>query len=153
MISFIIEKAEENDSIKLNELFSKLLEDDRLNYDENIKENLTMNNFFEKRVNIEDNIILVAKIEDKIIGYIYGYIRSDNKIKKELEAHIESLYIEEAYRNNKIGTNLLKEFIKIVKIKNAKYITIENKYSNKIASNLYTNLGFKNFIEMKRKEI
>lgn len=153
MINITIEKAKENDSIKLNELFSKLLEDDRLHYDENIKENLTMNSFFEKRINLENNIILVAKNDDNIIGYIYGYIRNDNKIKKELEANIESLYIEEIYRNNKVGTRLINEFINIATLKNVKYIFIENKYSNKIASSLYNKLGFNNFIETKRKEI
>ena len=112
-----------------------------------------MNNFFEKRINLEDSIIIVAKKEEEIIGYVYGYVRSDNKIKAELEAYIDSIYVLKDFRNNKIGTKLINEFIKLSKDKHVKYIFIDNKYNNKIASYLYTKLGFKNFIQTKRKEI
>ena len=74
-MNITIEKAINTDAKILNNLFSQLLEDDRINYDNNIKENLSMNNFFEKRINLEESVILVAKINEEIIGYIYGIIR------------------------------------------------------------------------------
>ena len=126
----IIRKAMKEDANILNSLFAKLIENERKYYDENIKENLTMNGFFEKRIDEGNEIIFVAEEKSKILGYIYGYINVDNKIKKELEANIDSLFVIEEQRNKKIGTNLINKFIEEVKNKNCKYILIDNKYLN-----------------------
>lgn len=149
---FIIEKASDNECSILDNLFAMLLISDK-EYDCNIKDGLTMNGFFSKRIKDEDSIILVAKIDNNIVGYIYGYIRSDNKIKKELESYIESLFIIEEYRNKGIGTTLINKFIDECKSKNVKYIFIENKEKNESAKFLYNRLGFQIFIETRRKEI
>lgn len=149
----IIRKAKSEDSNALDSLFAKLLENDRLNYDENIKQDLTMSGFFEKRIDRENEIILLAEKSKEIIAYIYGYINADNNIKVKLEANIDSLFVKEEYRNKKIGTSLINKFIEEVKNRNCKYIFIDNKYLNKKAARLYNNLGFNVFIESRRKEI
>ena len=149
----IIRKAMKEDANILNSLFAKLIENERKYYDENIKENLTMNGFFEKRIDEGNEIIFVAEEKSKILGYIYGYINVDNKIKKELEANIDSLFVIEEQRNKKIGTNLINKFIEEVKNKNCKYILIDNKYLNNKAGKLYNNLGFDIFIENRRIKV
>lgn len=149
----IVRKAKKEDANMLDRLFAKLLENERFYYDENIKENITMSGFFEKRIDKENEIIFVAEESNKIVGYIYGYINIDNKIKIELEANIDSLFVIEEYRNKKIGTKLINAFIEEVKNKNCKYIFIDNKYLNKRAAKLYNNLGFDMFIESRRKII
>lgn len=78
---FKIRKATYKDSDVLDSLFAKLIENEQI-YDDNIQDNLTMKGFFSKRINEEGNIILVVEDNDNIVGYIYGYIRADNKIKK-----------------------------------------------------------------------
>jgi len=149
----IIRKAIKEDANKLDYLFSKFLEHERKYYDENIKEELIIHDFFEKRIDKENEIVFVAEESNKIIGYIYGCINIDNKIKKELEANIDSLFVIEEYRNNKIGTKLIDNFIEEVNNNNCKYILIDNKYLNKGAANLYNKLGFNIFIESRRKKI
>ena len=78
MISY--SKAEMSDCQRLDFLFSKLLKDDKTNYDSNIKDGLTMNGFFSKRINLEDTILFVARCDNEIIGYIYGYVRSETEL-------------------------------------------------------------------------
>lgn len=151
MISY--SKAEISDCKRLDFLFSKLLNDDKTNYDSNIKDGLTMNGFFSKRINLEDTILFVARYNNEIIGYIYGYVRSDNCIKIELESYVDSLFVEEKYRYQKIGTTLLNMFIEESKRRKIKYVLIDNKFANKHAKEVYEKLGFNIFIESRRKEI
>ena len=151
MISY--SKAEMSDCQRLDFLFSKLLNDDKTNYDSNIKDGLTMNGFFSKRINLEDTILFVARYNNEIIGYIYGYVRSDNCIKIELESYVDSLFVEEKYRYQKIGTTLLNMFIEESKRRKVKYVLIDNKFANKHAKEVYEKLGFNIFIESRRKEI
>ena len=151
-MKYKIRVANENDCEVLNFLFARLLENDRL-YDSNIKEELTMKGFFNKRILELDSIILVAIIDDLVVGYIYGYIRRDNKIKIELEAYIESLYVVKEYRNNGIGTELISKLIENVKKQGVKYLFIENKVTNESPKRIYSKLNFDLFIENRRKEI
>ena len=90
---------------------------------------------------------------NEIIGYIYGYVRSDNCIKIELESYIDSLFVEENYRYQKVGTTLLNLFVEESRRRNVKYILIDNKQANKHAKEVYEKLGFNIFIESRRKEI
>jgi ribosomal protein S18 acetylase RimI-like enzyme len=153
MDNIVIKTASIDDISNLNRMFASLLEYQRINFDKNIKCGLTMNSFFDKRIGITDTVIYVAKIGDKTVGYIYGYIDSDNKIKKYLEAKIESIYVEEDFRNKQIGKQLIEKFIEKVKAVGVKYITIEQMYMNQRAKYLYDKLGFSIFIETRRKEI
>lgn len=147
-----IRTIREDEDTLLDILFAKLLQSERL-YDTNIKDNLTINGFFKKRTNDKDAILLVADVDNKIVGYIYGYVHSDNKIKIELESYIESLFVEEEYRNQGIGQELLNRFIEESKDRGVKYIFIENKVGNETAQFLYKKLNFNIFIENRRKEI
>lgn len=151
-MKYNIREIKDNEDTLLDSLFAKLLQTDKL-YDSNIKENLTMRGFFAKRVNDEDAIIFVAEVDETVVGYIYGYVQSDNKIKIELEAYIESLFVEEEYRNQGIGQSLINSFIVSAKKRGVKYIFIENKMANETARFLYEKLNFNIFIENRRKEI
>lgn len=152
MDNIVIRKAIKEDKTILNHLFEELLLYER-KYDSNIKSDVKILSYFDKRIDLENNIILVALVDDKIIGYIYGDIDIDNKVKKELEANIHMLYITEEYRNKKIGTNLLNEMINIFKQNNVKYVFISNLLNNDTAKHLYEKLGFDVVTEKRRKEI
>ncbi len=148
----IIRKAELEDVEQLDMMFAKLLEIDKI-YDDNLKSGLTMQGFFSKRIMDEDVIAFVAFDNDNIIGYVFGYIQKDNKVKVELEAYIESIYIEESKRKTGIGTKLIEQFELEAQNRGVKYIFIDNKVNNLVAHNLYSKLGYNLFIESRRKEI
>jgi len=149
----IIRRATNNDCTILNKLFEKLLIYERTYFDKNISQDLNINSFFENRVNDNNCVIFVAEIDNRVIGYISGYIDHDNKIKVEIETIIESIYIEDNYKNKGIGTKLINEFIKCVKEKGVKYILIDNFILNESARYLYKKLGFIVLKESRRMEI
>ena len=151
-MKYNIRLVRDNEETILDSLFARLIKNDKC-YDLNIKDNLTMSGFFSKRVKDEDSIIFVAVVEDEIVGYIYGYVQNDNKIKIELEAYIDSLFVDEEYRKQGIGNNLINKFIEEAKYRGVKYIYVENKVDNEIARFLYEKLDFNIFIENRRKEI
>lgn len=150
---FNIRRASLKDVKTLNLLFQKLLEYERENYDKNIKDNLNVNSYFNKKLEEIDNIVLVAEVNKVIVGYLFGYIDKTNKIKKELEASINSIYVDGNYRNIGIGTSLINNFIDDVKKENVKYIYIDNLLDNNIARYLYNKLGFYVFKETRKMEL
>lgn len=137
----------------LNEMLEKLIRYEYDHYNINVKEDFKITSFFDKKLKEDNSIVLVACYNNNIIGYIYAYIDSDNKITKDLEAFVNSLYIEEDYRNKKIGTKLIKELIEVLKRKDVKFISIDNMVNNIEARSLYEKLDFKIFKENRRKEI
>ncbi len=89
---------------------------------------------------LNDYFLIV--IDDKKIGTI-GYYKVDKDT-----ILIEELYIEEAYRNCKIGTSILKDII--VKYPDKK-ITLWVYKNNSIAVSLYQHLGFKQIEETEER--
>ena len=87
---------------------------------------------------INDNpysLYLIAKVEDKLVGYIGGWIIID-------ELHITTLAVESNYRHQGIATKLIKEILKIVRGKEVISVTLEVRKSNQAAFSLYKKLGF-----------
>ncbi|MDD5980365.1 MAG: GNAT family N-acetyltransferase [bacterium] len=74
--------------------------------------------------------------EEKIIGYIVVDI-----IYERME--IIDVFVNESFRNRKIGTNMLKYVIEKAKSLNLCNITLEVNVNNKYAIKLYENNGFK----------
>ena len=67
----IIEKVNNiNDAKKCNELLTKLLISES-KYDKNLRNDYIITNYFENKYQNEDNILLIAKQEENIIGYAY----------------------------------------------------------------------------------
>lgn len=78
---------------------------------------------------------LVAKIDEKIVGYVGVWIILD-------EGHITNVAVHKDYRSQKIGDKLVSEIINLCKEKNVVSITLEVRSSNTIAQNLYKKYGF-----------
>ncbi len=148
----IIRYAEEKDIPKLNYLFESLIKYEGENYIENINMNVKITFYFNRHLSCND-VVLVAVINNIIVGYIHSIIDYDNKIKLKLEASINSLYVIKSYRNNKIGTKLVREMEQALKLKNVKYINVSNIKSNNIARTFYYKLGYNVINETRIKKI
>lgn len=79
---------------------------------------------------------LVAKIEEKIVGYIGCWFVMD-------ECHIANIAVSSKYRNKGIATQLVNELFKYCKEHETTYVMLEVRISNIPAQKLYTKLGFK----------
>ncbi len=94
---------------------------------------------------LESSSIYVGKIENKIVSYIIVYIKEKNnqfmRYRKILE--IDTLCVDENYRGNGIGTQML-EFAKELGLKNNctdMYLTVNEE--NEVAIKAYEKFGFK----------
>ena len=56
---------------------------------------------------------------------------------------IEDLYVEESYRNQKIGSKLMSYLVSVAISYHVVNITLEVRISNEIARNLYKKFGFR----------
>lgn len=77
----------------------------------------------------------VALSNDTVVGFIGMWIIAG-------EAQINTIAIDSKYRNQGIGTKLLKHSINYCKEVNAYEINLEVRESNEAAKKLYLNLGF-----------
>ena len=122
----------------LDTMLTKLIMDER-KYDKSIYKNFKVQNFYQNVLG-KNNIIYLSEEENKIIGYVYAIINSENAV-------IDALYVEECYRNKKIATTLITEIIKVINEKNIYKILINVMSDNIVAKNFYLSLGFKPFRE------
>ncbi len=89
-----------------------------------------------------NNYYLIAKYNNKIIGYVgISYIYDT--------ADIISIVVDKSYTNHGVATLLLNEIFSFCKENNVKKIMLEVRKSNIIAQNLYLKLGFKKISERK----
>lgn len=92
-------------------------------------------NIFKNELENENSKYIVAKVEDKIVGFAGIWIAID-------EAHITNIVTKKSFRQNGIGTKLLDNLIKLSKSLNINSITLEVKESNLPAGILYEKAGF-----------
>jgi ribosomal-protein-alanine N-acetyltransferase len=79
---------------------------------------------------------LVAKIDEKVVGYVGIWLILD-------EGHITNVAVHSDYRGKKIGDELIKSLIEVCKENEIKSMTLEVRVSNIVAQNLYKKYGFK----------
>lgn len=78
---------------------------------------------------------LVAKLQDKVIGYVGTWIILD-------EAHITNVAVHSEYRRQHVGEKLLVTLIEEMKERHVTKMTLEVRVSNGGAQKLYEKLGF-----------
>ena len=79
---------------------------------------------------------LVAKIENKIVGYIGMWFVMD-------ECHITNVAVHSEYRNQGIASKLINEMLKLCKEHATTYIMLEVRINNIPAQKLYSKFNFK----------
>ena len=141
----IIRKAEINDfqgihklimqvhKLHVNERNDIYKDVDPMNYDE-FKTELSNNN----------NIYLVAELENEIVGICFSNIKeiSNNKIMKDRKIlHIENICIDKKHQKKGIGKKLYEQIVQLAKEKNIDNIELMVCGFNENAIKFYKNLG------------
>lgn len=98
---------------------------------------------FEEELNNILSTYLVAKVDDKIVGYIGVMFVID-------ECHILNIAVDTNYRKMGIATKLVTEVFKYCKAHKTTYMMLEVRVTNIPAQKLYSKLGFKD--EVLRKD-
>ncbi len=150
-MSIDIIKADYKLALAANDLLTKLIKDEK-KYDANVNENYIVKSFYENFFDNKDVCLLIAKSNEKLAGYIYGYIQNngDSTIKKV--GVLDALYVEEEFRNNGVAQLLIDGFKNWSKNNNISYLEVKACKDNLKAIKLYEKMGFKiNKIIMKTK--
>ena len=92
---------------------------------------------FKDELNNENSKYIVAKQNDDIVGFAGIWIAID-------EAHITNIVTKKVFRNNGIGSLLLKNLINLAISLNLRIITLEVNEKNLPAIKLYEKFGFDN---------
>lgn len=98
---------------------------------------------FEEELNNILATYLVAKIDEKIVGYIGMLFVMD-------ECHVLNIAVDTNYRRMGIATKLVNELFKHCKKHQTTYVMLEVRVTNIPAQKLYSKLGFKD--EVLRKD-
>ena len=136
-----IRKAKREDAQELNYLLTLLIRDEG-NYDKNIDMNFEVTNMYENYIDDDKSIILVALIDEQIIGYIYGFIKEKDETCINDIGILDALYVSDAYRRKGVADALIEEFKKWAIKSHLKEIEVNVLVANTKAHNLYLKNNF-----------
>lgn len=132
--------AKLEDARELDNLLTKLIDDERTKYDNSI-EPMLVQDFYKNELLHDNKRIYLCEDKGRIVGYIYIII--DN----EGVARIDALYVEEDYRHRSIASNLLEKSLEWLKEEQIKRVEISVLSENVAAKKLYEKHGFEVFKE------
>ena len=99
--------------------------------------------YFIDRIN--NNLIFVAEINGKIVGYLAGNILEEISYSVETFAELDNMYIDTNYRGYGIGSKLINEFKNYCKNIGIENIKVTAYSENKQAINFYMKNGFQDY--------
>lgn len=94
---------------------------------------------------IENQIVLIACAEDKIVGYLAGSINVEESYNIKSLAELDNMFIKEKYRKYGIGTKLFQEFKNYCRQLNIDEMKVTASAKNINAINFYKKNGFEDF--------
>ena len=147
MEKVIIRKAGLEDLTSIQKLNDNLFDLEFNNFDDTLKREWALEKegqeYFEDM--IKNEIVFVAQIEDKIVGYLAGSICEQISYIKETFAESDNMCIDDKYRRFGIGTLLIDEFKKYCKEKNMQNIKVTASAKNSRAIQFYIKNGFEDY--------
>lgn len=154
--NIIIRKANKKDFDCVVDLASQLWETEQP-FDQNIKAGYFQTESGQKELlkgmKSRKSIFLVAVIDEKVVGFIYGYVSDQQDSVVEKVAYASLLCVDKSNRKKGIGTKLMDEFTNLVKEKGAGYIKLNAFADNIPAVELYHKKGFELYSVFYRKKI
>lgn len=102
--------------------------------------------YFRDRIDGNDGILLVAESADKIVGYLVGGITEAYAYRTIKEtAELEEMFVLNEYRNCKIGSRLVAEFLVWCAEQQIDDIKVEASAQNIRAIEFYRRMGFADY--------
>lgn len=133
-------------------LYHELLKEEFRKFDRTLNLNYAYSNrakkYFQERIVKRNGFIGVVEYDKRIIGYLCGGISVQSPYlyrKKAKRAELENMLIDKRFRGRKLGTKLLKDFVKRCKKNKVDYISVCASAGNEKSLNFYRKLGFKDY--------
>lgn len=123
-------------------------------FDFNINPKANVDDFFDRMAKSDNAILLAAKINGQIVGYLHGFIKNNYKnVSKEDIGQVNIIFVEEKFRKQGIGKALITKFSSWLKEKNVKIMEVETYINNESAKKFYEKADFSSVKITYRKEI
>ena len=139
-----LRKANIDDLFEIQKLNKELFELESNNFDSTLMEDWPLTQegkeYFENA--IKNDIVLVACLDQKIVGYLAGTLNSQYSYNNNIQAELDNMCIMNEYRKLGIGSKLFDEFKKICKEKGINEIKVVASYNNLNAIDFYKRKGF-----------
>lgn len=147
MDDLIIRKAHINDLEYIQELNNELFKLEKENYDPTLVSNWPLTEegkkYFEDLIN--NHYVVVATINDEIVGYLAGSINEKGSYEDVQYGEINNMFIDANYRSYGIGKKLVNKFKIYCKEKNINNLIVTASSKNINAINFYKKNGFEDF--------
>ena len=142
-----IRKATIKDLNMIRKLNNSLFELEYNNFDDTLKLNWPMEQegeeYFTDMINNE--IVLVAQVDDKVVGYLAGSICEPISYITETFAELDNMCINDEYMRCGIGTLLMQKFKEYCREKNIQNIRVTASAKNNRAIQFYIKNGFEDY--------
>jgi GNAT superfamily N-acetyltransferase len=140
----IIRKATLEDLKIIQELNHKLFILEKEEFDDTLITDWPLSTYGEEyfKTAIENDIVLVSIIDDKIVGYIVGSLNTEGTYNNMKQAELNNMYVCEEYRSIGIGTKLFNQLKTICIQNDIQEIKVVADYKNIKGINFYKNNGF-----------
>ena len=147
MDDLIIRKAHINDLEYIQELNNELFKLEKENYDPTLVSNWPLTEegkkYFEDLIN--NHYVVVATINNEIVGYLAGSINEKGSYEDVQYGEINNMFINDNYRGYGIGKKLINSFKDYCKERNINNLIVTASSKNINAINFYKNNGFNDF--------
>jgi GNAT superfamily N-acetyltransferase len=90
----------------------------------------------------EESLCPLAEVEDRVVGFLTGYVREWSSLRPVRLAELESMFVVGAHRGKGIGQELVREFVPWCRVKGVKRIAVTAYAANEAAVRFYQRLGF-----------
>ncbi len=148
----IIRPATMDDMSKVQELNLILFKKEKEEYDPALDLDWVSGDggikYYSEKISEDDGCVLVAVVDDKIIGYICGGLAkagSYGRLPTIIVAEIHTFFILDEFRSGGIGKKLYNGFLDWSKTKNADKIRLDVHPQNELAIKFYKNNNFKEY--------
>lgn len=136
-----IREANNDDCAKLDALLTKLIQYEA-QYDNNLNPNYIVMDNYKEMLDLPEHKAFVAEEDGEIVGFVYGFILMIPDMCLKPIAIVDAMYVEKAYRNRRIATNLLHKFINFATEQDACRVELKVLSENTVAMRIYESLGF-----------
>lgn len=147
MENIVIRKAILEDVSYIQNLNNELFKLEKENYDTTLVLNWALTeegkDYFEDL--IKNQYVIVATLEDKIIGYLAGSINEKGSYEEIHYGEINNMFIQENYRLYGIGKKLINTFKDYCRNNNISNLKVVASSKNKNAIEFYRKNGFDDF--------
>jgi ribosomal protein S18 acetylase RimI-like enzyme len=109
--------------------------------------------YFGKRLTQDSGIVLVSEEDDKLTGFICGFISDQVDKDKKRYAKVENIYVASSMRGKGVGSRLVDAFLKAAGEKGAQLVKVAPIMANETARDFYLHKGFEKYAVVLQKTI